>query len=409
MQSTSSSFEVKPCAPLAGVRILDLSNVIAGPFCTYQLALMGAQVTKVESGGGGDLARQLGSVAKLNAINMGAGFLGLASGKRCIQLNLKKPGGKQAFLRLAKTCDVVVESFRPGVMKRLGLDWDVLHQENPHLIYCAISGFGQKGPWHTKPAYDQIVQGLSGAMDATGSAQSGPFRAGYPVCDTAAGITAAFAIASALYQRKQQGQGCLIDVSMLESMIALMGWATSNTLIDGEPPVRMGNDNFTVSPSGTFNTGDGMLNIAANKDAQFNQLCKVIQRPQLLCDKRFVAREGRLVNRQALKDEIESALATRSAQEWEDLLNAASIPCGRVLNLAQILDSDHIQASNKIQPKTPRGFDQPVRVFSGGFALNGTAPTTQSQPENLGQSTQAVLQQLGFSAAEASAIQAEID
>ena len=236
---------------LTGVRILDLTNVLAGPFCCYQLAQLGADVIKVEVPGSGDLARQLGADPDLNKRHMGVSFLAQNGGKRSITLNLKHPKGREAFTRLVATSDVVVENFRPGVMERLGLGYEALKKAKSDIIYCAISGFGQDGPLKFNPAYDQIIQGLAGVMSVTGDEQSAPLRVGYPVADTMGGITAAFAISSALFKRERTGEGEFIDVSMLESSLVAMGWAVSNWLIAGVRPMPMGNENMTASPSGT--------------------------------------------------------------------------------------------------------------------------------------------------------------
>jgi len=261
---------------LAGARVLDLTNVLAGPFCCYQLAQLGADVIKVEVPGTGDLARQLGADPELNRRGMGASFLAQNAGKRSITINLKSAKGQDVFRRLVASSDVLVENFRPGVMDRLGLGYGALKAVRNDIIYCAISGFGQDGPLKFNPAYDQIIQGLSGVMSVTGDKTSAPLRVGYPVADTMGGITAAFAIAAALFRRERSGEGEMIDVSMLESTLVAMGWAVSNWLIAGVKAEPMGNENMTASPSGAFHTGDGLLNIAANKQEQFETLCRLI-------------------------------------------------------------------------------------------------------------------------------------
>ncbi len=243
-------------APLKGIRILDLTNVLAGPFCCHQLAHMGADVIKVETPGTGDLARQLGADPARNADLMGVSFLAQNPGKRSITLNLKSASGKRILRELVQKADALVENFRPGVMARLNLDYEALRKENPRLVYCAISGFGQDGPLAKLPAYDQIVQGMSGVMSITGDADTAPYRVGYPMGDTIGGMTAAFAVAAAL-ANKAEDRGTFIDVSMLEAVIATMGWVVSNHLIAGKVPTPNGNDNFTASPSGTFRTADG--------------------------------------------------------------------------------------------------------------------------------------------------------
>ena len=313
--STRDALRARARAALDGVRVLDLTNVLAGPFCAYQLALLGADVIKLEVPGTGDLARQLGADSDLNARLMGASFLAQNGGKKSITINLKTDGGRGVFRRLLATADVLVENFRPGVMDRLGLGYDQLSEINPELIYCAISGYGKDGPMRDAPAYDQIIQGLSGVMSITGDERCAPLRVGYPIADTIGGITAAFAVAAALLRRAATGEGAFIDVSMLDCTLATMGWVVSNYLIAGHEPAPMGNDNFTAAPSGTFRTGKGLLNIAANKQEQFEALAKAIGRDDLVADTRFDQRERRKQNRADLTAEIESALGAKSAAD----------------------------------------------------------------------------------------------
>ena len=276
---------------LSGVRVLDLTNVLAGPFATLHLALAGAEVIKIENPGGGDLARKLGCMPELNAQLMGTSFLAQNSNKRSITLNLKAPEGREILKTLARTADVLVENFRPGVMERLGLSYAVLSAINPRLVYCAISGFGQTGPDAFKPAYDQIIQGLSGVMAVNGDERLNPLRCGFPVCDTVGGLNAAFAIMGALFHRERTGEGQFIDVALLDSIMPLMGWVAANLLIGGQQPVPMGNDNFTAAPSGTFATADGYINIAANQQDQWQAVCEVLGRSRT--DDRCAVREAR--------------------------------------------------------------------------------------------------------------------
>ncbi len=328
--------------PLAGVRVLDLSNVLAGPFCAYQLALLGAEVIKVEHPEGGDLARRLGADKGASMRNMGASFVAVNAGKQSITLNLKDPRGKTILRELVKTADVLVENYRPGVMTRLGLDFEALREVNPKLVYCAISGFGMDGEFSKRPAYDQIIQGISGVMSVTGDADSAPLRVGYPVSDTVGGLTAAFGICAALLDARASGHGRMLDVSMLEATLATMGWVVSNYLNAGVTPEPMGNENFTAAPSGTFKTGDGPLNIAANENKQFASQCHLIGRADLLDDVRFSERNARKANRAALKAEIEAALASDSAPNWEAKFFEAGVPAGRVMSVPEILAHPHL-------------------------------------------------------------------
>jgi CoA:oxalate CoA-transferase len=390
---------------LKGVRVLDLTNVLAGPFCAYQLALLGADVIKVETPGTGDLARQLGASPELSSELMGASFLAQNANKKSVTINLKTDAGKQAFSRLARTADVLVENFRPGVMERLGLAYDDLKAINSKLIYCAISGFGQQGPMRGAPAYDQIIQGLSGVMSITGSQDSAPLRVGYPVCDSIGGITAAFAIASALVKQRSTGEGCFIDVSMLDSTLATMGWVVSNYLIAGQQPVPMGNDNFTAAPSGAFRTGDGLLNIAANKQEQFAALMKVIGREDLVDDPRFGHREDRKRHRDELTAELEAALAQRSASEWETLLNGVGVPAGRVLSVPDALALEQVQGRTLVEQLDD--FDvlgKPLSLITAGYRLGADEQRLRTPPPRLGEHTDEILGSVGYSAGEIAAL-----
>ncbi len=390
---------------LRGIRVLDLTNVLAGPFACHQLAHMGADVIKVESRQGGDLARQLGADPELNRRHMGVSFLAQNPGKRSITVDLKKPAGKEVLRRLVRSADVLVENFRPGVMQRLGLGYDALLAENPRLIYCAISGFGQDGPLRDLPAYDQIIQGMSGTMRITGAPESAPLRVGYPVADTIGGMTAAFAIAAALADRQRTG-GTFIDVAMLEAVMATMGWVVSNHLIAGQAPVPMGNDNFTASPSGTFRTADGLLNIAANKQEQFEALCRVVERPELPADPRFAERQGRLRHRAELKALLEEALSARSTDAWWPLLNQAGVPAGPVYGVPEALAHPQVAGRGMVgRFADVPGVGRDIQVVRTGFKIDGQAPRVDTPPPMLGQHSGEILASLGYTAEEIAQLQ----
>jgi CoA:oxalate CoA-transferase len=382
---------------LEGMRVLDLTNVLAGPFCCYQLAQLGADVIKIEVPKSGDLARQLGADPELNKRLMGASFLAQNAGKRSLTINLKHKDGKEIFRRLVATADVVIENFRPGVMDRLGLGYETLKNFKPDLIYCAISGFGQTGPLKENPAYDQIVQGLSGVMSITGDKNSAPLRVGYPIADTIGGITAGFAVAAALFRRQRNGEGEFIDVSMLEATLVTMGWAVSNWLIAGVTPEPMGNENVTASPSGTFKTGDGLLNVAANQQGQFQKLCELIGRKELADDPRFIDREERKKRRFELNREIELALAAKPAREWSSLFNNHNVPAGEVLSIPQVLQ--HPQTTERDLVKRfglVPGLDRDISVVRSGFRLASGDPEPTTPPPVLGADTEQILAELGY-------------
>lgn len=380
--------------PLTGIRVLDLSNVLAGPFCGYQLALLGAEVIKIEQPGSGDLARSLGASTEAAARRMGISFVAVNAGKQSVTLNLKHKDGKEVFRRMVAQAQVVIENFRPGVMTRLGLDYEVLKTINPALVYCAISGFGQTGPLAQRPAYDQIIQGTAGVMSITGDEHSAPLRVGYPVCDTIGGMTAAFAVCAALVDARSSGRGRVIDVSMLEATLATMGWPVSNYLNAGVEPRPMGNQNFTAAPSGTFRTGDGLLNIAANENKQYEALCDLIGRPELKSDPRFADRHARKQHRNALNGEIEQALHTRSAAEWEPLMINAGVPAGQVLGIPQILGHPHIEERRFLKHfDTPDG---PQQVTVAGFRMSGGSPEPTTPAPELSAHTEDWLARLGY-------------
>lgn len=377
--------------PLQGFRILDVTNVLSGPFCGYQLGLLGAEIIKVEAPDG-DLARQLGANAYWNQNRMGISFLAQNAGKRSIGLNLKTDNGKLIFKDLLKSSDAVIENFRPGVMDRLGLGFEACRVIKDPIIYCAISGFGQDGPLKDNPAYDQIIQGMSGVMDITGDTATPPYRVGYPIADTIGGLTAALAVSAALHQKTSQ----YIDVSMLESVLTTMGWAVSNLLMNQNEPTRVGNENMTSAPSGAFKTQDGLINIAANQDRQWEQLIAVLEAPELNDNPLYQSRELRKENRYTLKSDIETILMGRSTAEWLDRLSAANIPAGPVLSVKEALSLQQVSEREFTVSLDQTHPAERIDVVTNGFLLNQERLKPASRVEALGESTDSILQELGY-------------
>lgn len=386
----------KPLKVLEGIRVLDLTNVLAGPFATLHLALLGAEVIKIENPTDGDLARKLGNVPKLNQELMGTSFLAQNSNKKSLTLNLKNPEGKEVFKKLVQTADVLVENYRPDVMTRLGLGYPVLSQFNPRLVYCAISGFGQTGPDAFKPAYDQIIQGLSGVMAVNGNERLNPLRCGFPVCDTVGGLNAAFAVLGALFHRERCGEGQFIDVAMLDSVMPLMGWVAANLLIGKQQPIPMGNDNFTAAPSGTFATRDGYINIAANKQEQWEAVADLLGLPELKNDPRFKERDNRKKNRKALTPLLEAKLKERETAYWVEALNKHDVPSGAILGLEQALNQVQVQHRRTLQPVSVDGIGD-LRLFGLSAKFEKTPGGIQSPPPRLSAHTNEILGRLGYS------------
>ena len=380
---------------LSGIRVLDLTNVLAGPFATSLLALCGAEVIKIENPDGGDLARKLGNVTTLNDQLMGTSFLAQNANKKSVTLNLKFDEGKAIFRALLKTSDIVIENFRPGVMDRLGFSYDAMCAINPRVISCAISGFGQTGPDAFKPAYDQIIQGLSGVMDVNGDERLHPLRCGFPICDTVGGLNGAFAVVAALFHRERTGEGQFIDVALIDSIMPLMGWVVANLLIGGQAPVPMGNDNFTAAPSGTFVTEDGYVNIAANQQAQWESVCDVLGVPELKTDPRFQKRDVRKANRKALTPLLEEKLKERPTAFWAEKLNEKGVPSGEILGLEAALTQSQIAHRGAIQTvREPEIGD--LKLFSLTAKFSKTPGALESPPPRLGAHNDEIYGALGY-------------
>ena len=395
MQEAAPIPPIPPQGPLVGLRVLDMGTVFAGPFTASLLADFGADVIKIELPGVGDAVRGIAPVVR----GVPGPWTILSRNKRCISLDVRKEKGKEILKRLINRSDLVIENFRPGVMKRLGIDYKVLSAINPRIIFCAISGFGSTGPDADKPAYDQIIQGLSGEMAINGDERLNPLRAGFPVCDTVGGMNAAFAVMAALFHRERTGEGQYIDISLLDSIMPLMGWVAANLLIGGQHPVIMGNDNFTAAPSGTFKTQDGFINIAANKQEQWEALCEVLGVSELKLDPRFQERDTRKKNRKELTPLLEVKLAEKPTLFWVNALNALDVPSGDILSLEQALRQPQIKHRGVLQKVNTPGIGE-IEVFGLTALFDKTSGAVETPPPTLGQHNAEILGRLGYDEAQ---------
>lgn len=324
-------------APLAGIRVLDLTRFLAGPYCTMLLADYGADVVRVE-------AREGREFRPPGARRDSYFFLSSNRGKRSVTLDLRRPEGRALFLRILPTFDVLVENFRPAVMERLELSAERLTARFPRLIYCGISGYGADGPYRDRPGLDQIAQGMSGFMSLTGTSETGPTRAGIAIADVLAGIFAAQGIQLALLERERSGRGQIVNTSLLESMVAVLSWGAGMYFEAGSVPGAAGHHHPLSSPYGRFRARDGYLNIAAASDSLWQRLARALDREGWLADPRFAKPLERLREREALTAEIESVLATADVAHWVEVLNAAGVPSGPVLDLGQVFADPQVLA-----------------------------------------------------------------
>jgi len=388
--------------------VLDATHVMAGPFCTYQLALLGAEVIRVEPLNFNDPIRSHGPDPELNNRRMGTSFLVQNAGKRSLGLDLKHPDGQAIFRRLAERADVLVENFRPGVLERLGLGADALRSINPRLVYCAISGFGQDGPLRNRPAYDHIIQAVTGMMAVTGTPASGPTRVGFPVTDYVAGLLAAFAVAIALFRRERTGEGGTIDVAMLDAALIIMGPLLGQVLIAGRNPLPAGNLPFGGSPfSGVFATADGLLAVVGSTPRQCIGICRVLGRPDLLEDARIVNWQNHPELAAELGPMLAATYRTRTAEEWEIALAAADIAAGKVRDLREILHHPHVLGRGLlIEIDRVPGIERTVTVPSVGFKLDGKSQSPMRPPPPPSANTREVLKELGYCEPEIDALEA---
>ena len=384
--------------PFAGVRILDFTRYLAGPYGTYQLALLGADVVKIESRDGDETRSQL--VGKeWAARKMPPGFLAVNGNKRSMTLDLRRPEAVEIVKRLVARADVVWENFRPGVMAKLGVGYDTLSAINPRLIYCAVSGFGHTGPERTTAAFDGKLQAMSGIMSITGEPAGGPMRAGFAICDTIGGMTAALAVSSALYQRTHTGRGQFVDVAMLDAALAFIPGPVSEYTVAGIEQRQIGNGSVSRKPTASrFRAGQGFIVLAVLTEKQFAGLMRTIGRADALDDPRFKDWAARTDNEPALRQVIEGALATDDPKTWEAKLTAADVPCACIWKIDEIVEHPQLEHRDVLQMVDSRF--GPMKLVGSGFRLAHGSPSIDRAPPILGEHTDEILGEAGYTPAD---------
>ena len=392
--------------PLSGIRVADFSHVMAGPYASYLLRLLGAEVIKIEPPGRGDPMRNYGGDRRYDG--MAPAFIAANAGKKSIVLDLKNPAQLEVARKIIAQSDVLLENFRPGVMVRLGLGLDAVRALRPDLIYCSVSGYGQSGPLRDWPAIDNIVQATSGMMSLGGEEDGPPTRVGFPVVDTLTGQTAAFAILAALMRRQRGGGGDYIDVAMLDATLAFMTSAVVPYLVTGKALSRTGNVGYSGQPtSAVFTARDGRrISLGVVQQHQFVVLAKLLGREDWLTDARFCDPEKRREHADAMLNEVGSELAKRDAADWEQQMSAAGIPCGMVREVGEAVSLPHLAARNTVLPITIPGLPQreEVHVVNAGFSMAHDGPGVSDPPPRLGEHNDEILRWLGYDAAAIAAL-----
>ncbi|WP_222128242.1 CaiB/BaiF CoA-transferase family protein [Roseomonas gilardii] len=379
--------------PLSGIRVLDVTQVMAGPFCSMLLADLGSDVIKVEPPGTGDQTRSAMGFKMKGPDSMG--FLNMNRNKRSIAINLKNDEGREVFKKLVRSADILVENYRPGVMSRLGLGYEALREINPRLIYASISGFGQSGPWAKRPGFDLMAQAMSGVMSVTGHPGGPPVKAGVPIADIGCALFTVYAILSAYIGRERSGEGQYIDASLFDAAMAFSIWDISEYWGTGRIPQPLGTSNRMSAPYQAVLAADGYFVMGATNQRLWKLLCEVLERPDLLVDERFTDIPARLANREVLIEELEKSFAARNAEEWVEILLAAGLPAGRMNSYPEAFESEHGQ-HRQMRIDVPHPIEGSVPNIGFPVKLSATPQQVRRHAPLLGEHGAEVLSELGL-------------
>ncbi len=378
--------------PLSGITVVDLSRILAGPYCTLLMAEMGARIIKVEQPGTGDDARAYGPFVK----GKSAYFASINRGKESIALDLKMPEDRHTFEKLLEKADVIVENFRPGTMEKLGYGWETLHKTYPNLIYASASGFGHTGPHSKDPAYDMVVQGMGGIMSVTGFPGGQPTRIGMSIGDIGAGLYTAVAVNAALLHRCRTGETTKIDIGMFDCQLALLEGIVARYTVEGEVPGPIGSRHATITPFQAFKTGDGNIIIAAGNDSLFVKLADALGHPEMAQNPDYKTNDLRKLHQARLQDEIEAILAAKTTAQWIEIIGLAGVPCGPINNIAQALQHPQVEARNMLV-SVPDGSGGTLKLSGNPLKMSAFAdPTTRDAAPDLDANHAAILKELGL-------------
>jgi crotonobetainyl-CoA:carnitine CoA-transferase CaiB-like acyl-CoA transferase len=378
-----------PIGPLSGLRVLDLTRVLAGPTCTQMLGDLGAEVIKIERPEAGDDTRGFAPPFVPNT-KESAYFVGVNRNKKSVTLDIAKPEGQAIIHKLLEHCDILVENFKVGALAKYGLGYEQLAKTHPRLIYCSITGFGQTGPYAPRPGYDALIQAMGGVMSLTGEPNGSPQKVGVPVADLFAGLYGCIGILAAVNHRNSTGQGQQIDIGMLDTHVAWLANQGMNYLATGENPARLGNQHPNIAPYQEFPTKDGYLILAVGNDPTFERFCKAFGQEALLADPRFATNPIRVQNRQLVTDTLTPVMKSKTTAEWIDALEALKIGCGPINTLEQVFADPHVQAREMVV-EMAHGSGETVKVIANPVKLSATPPSYRSPPPVLGEHTEEVL------------------